>query len=106
MKLTQRLMDLIEEQDIDEGDVLNAIVLDVEATRVEIEAAIRDFLMAIPEYSDMEDWKITRYVDVNLLADDEEDLSADDEMAVPDFTEDDVSSEEEYLDDDEEDDVE
>ncbi len=105
MKLTQRLIDLIEEQDIDEGDVLNAIVLDPEATRAEIESAVRDFLMAIPEYSDMEEWKINRYIDVNLLTDDEEDLSVDEDSVVPSYSEEPDEDEEDYIDEDQEDDI-
>lgn len=79
MKLTQRLYDLIEEQDNDEGDVLIAIMLDSESTREEIEVVILDFMLTVPGYSDDPDeiWKIRRYIDANLLTNEEEDLSAD-----------------------------
>lgn len=83
MKLTQRLTDLIEEQDNDEGDALIAIMLDAEATQAEIEAVLFDFMLTVPGFTEDngEAWKIRRYIDANILADDEEDLSADEVMS-------------------------
>lgn len=105
MKLTQRLTDLIEEQDNDEGDALIAIMLDAEATQVEIEAVLFDFMLTVPGFSEDngEAWKIRRYIDANILADDEEDLSADETTADNDDNEDDNEDAPEF-DEDEDDD--
>ena len=104
MKITQRLQTLIEEQDCDEGDAITAILLEPDVTREEVVELLFEFMMITPGFSDdpAEHWRIQRYIDANLLANDEDDLSADSDevMAVINDDETDDADEEDDLDDD------
>ena len=87
MRLSKKLLAMIEEHDIDEGEILQAVMLDPDSTDDDMESAIYDFLVQLPDYDPTYEYKTHEFIQLNLLDDDDED-----------------EEEDEYDDDDEEDD--
>lgn len=79
MKLSKRLEALIEEHDIDEGEILLKVMLDPDSKEADMEGAIYDFMTALPDYDPAQEYKVHIFIQNNLLDDDDEDDSVDDE---------------------------
>lgn len=79
MKLTQLLLDMIEEADIDEGSLLSKVMLDPDSSVVEMQEAIYDFLIAYEEYNSSNELIVDAFISNHLLEDEDDDFTIDDD---------------------------
>lgn len=102
MKLSSRLLKMIDDADIDEGELLLKVMLDPDSTTPEMEEAIFDFLMAAPDYEPPSEYIVYVFIENHLLEDDEDDFTIDegddDELNIDDDPEATMSEEDEVAD--------
>lgn len=100
MKLTKRLLDLIEDRDVDEGDTVHTVLLDPDSTIDEVRDSVIEFMTVIAE-DNINEHAMLAYVDQNILEDNDEDPSDVDDDDEPIEDEDEEYA---FLDDDEDED--
>lgn len=89
MRITKRLEKMIEEHDIDEGEIILAVMLDPDSKEEEMETAIYDFLIALPDYDPAYEYKTHLFIQANLIDDDDEDDSENEDDEDDEVTSDD-----------------
>lgn len=102
MRLSKRLLTLIQESDTDEGELLLKVMLDPDSDRDEMEGAIYDFITELPDYDSINEAKTQLYIQNNLLEDDEED---DSDLDEPEDEDDDLVRVQRELEEDNEEDL-